>query len=298
MASRRLQNIIAVIVIILAILALIYQDQIWNYWQLSQLSDDPRPVLAEVLNFKNDVKYRLPESLTYYKVTANLGLRLKDTISTAPNSTAVVRFKSGMEVEVQPNSLFIIDDYGAESGGTLELTFLRGNIRVIKDGDGLIIKGVSLKKDQAAKPQGPLRIDVIAALERVPSPPPATPPPRVEIEEKKEIKKPTITPPKRSPQPEEKEILPESYIVGVIRRQQTFLYRCYAQHLRLNPDARGRIDTSITIEPDGTVSTARVVRSTLPDPTLQQCVVTTLQRARFRSFKGDPLIISYPINFE
>ena len=96
----------------------------------------------------------------------------------------------------------------------------------------------------------------------------------------------------------EKETLPDSYIASVIKNQRTFLNRCYAQRLRLNPDARGRIDTSLTIEPDGSISTARVIGSTISDPALQQCVVSTLQRARFKTFNGDPIIVQYPINFE
>ena len=67
---------------------------------------------------------------------------------------------------------------------------------------------------------------------------------------------------------------------------------------RFNPNARGRIDTSLTIESDGTISSARVIGSTIPDPILQQCVVSTLQRARFKAFNGDPIIVAYPINFE
>ena len=97
---------------------------------------------------------------------------------------------------------------------------------------------------------------------------------------------------------DEKETLPDSYIASIIRNQRTFLNRCYAQYLRLNPDARGRIDCALTIEPDGTISTARVIGSTIPDSALQQCVVSTLQRARFKSFNGDPIIVNYPINFE
>lgn len=97
---------------------------------------------------------------------------------------------------------------------------------------------------------------------------------------------------------EEKDTLPESYIVDVIKKQKAFFNRCYAQHLRLNPDAQGRIDFSFTINPKGKVIDVRILRSTLNDPRLQQCSMSVIERSEFRVFNGDPIVVNYPIFFE
>lgn len=97
---------------------------------------------------------------------------------------------------------------------------------------------------------------------------------------------------------EEKETLPESYIVGIIKKQKPFFNRCYAQHLRLNPEAEGRIDFSFTINPKGDVIDVRVLRATINDPRLHRCSINVIERAKFKAFNGDPVVVNYPFYFE
>lgn len=270
--NGRNQNILAVIVIIIALLTILFQDAVWDWYQNKKLDNDPRPVLAEFETITKNVKFRVPDSLTYYRAKSSRKLRAKDTVSSDEGSSAVITFKSGLKVELEPNSLIIIEDYGG--AGNLELTFLKGGVRILDQGKGPKInlppQNVNAKLDfnQLFNNQDGLGLED-----------------KVEKE-------------KRKPKHSGKEKLPESYIASVIRNQKNFLYRCYAQHLRLNPDARGRIDTSFSIEPDGTISACRVIASTIADPTLQQCVVSTLARVRFKSFDGDPMIVTYPIHFD
>jgi hypothetical protein len=293
--SRKIQNILATVVLVLALVALIFQNRIWDWWQERKLYTSDRPKLAEITELTHNVKVRLPESLTYYSAKKYLPLHDKDTVSTDASSTAVITFNTGLQVELEANSLITIED-ATNSNGSLELTFLRGRVKVLNQGKG---RGLSLPPTALVKPksviedEGPT-ID-LSMLDQTPTPSPTvapTPLPRVDLEENRAKER------AQTKRVEEKETLPDSYIASIIHNQRTFLNRCYAQYLRLNPDARGRIDCLLTIEPDGTISTARVVASTIPDPTLQQCVVSILQRAKFKSFKGDPIIVTYPLSFE
>lgn len=97
---------------------------------------------------------------------------------------------------------------------------------------------------------------------------------------------------------EEKETLAETYIVNIIKRQKPFFNRCYAQHIRLNPEAQGRIDFSFTINPKGKVIDVRVLRASINDPRLQQCSMSVIERSQFKAFNGDPIVVNYPIYFE
>ena len=250
------------------------------------IKTDNQPVLATVESLTNNVMYRTTESLTYRQASAKMSLHAKDTISTDADSSAVIAFKTGLKVELEPNTLMVVEDYG-KAGSPLEMTFVRGNSKILNQPAGIKLSGLAVDKTQAQKE----------------TPNPGSTPPEARTDTKPDTKpetktatKPVTTPSTKSAGA--KETLPDSYITSVIRNQRTFLNRCYAQRLRLNPDARGRIDTSLTIEPDGTISTARVVGSTISDSVLQQCVVSTLQRAKFKAFSGDPIIVEYPINFE
>lgn len=305
MRKRKIQNLIASLVIVIALVVLYFHDEIWEAWRLST-REDSRPVIAKLENPRKGVNFRFAESLTYFSARDNMDLRAKDTVSTGEDSTAVITFKTGLQVEVQPNSLIIVQDI-TQGEGTLELTFLKGRIKVVNKGKGesRILKGSLIKKtknilleDKVLPP--PIKVGI--GLDDDIKPTPSLP--DIELEEKRlkaaeeRRKKRERAKKKKKKTKVAKETLSNSYITSVVRKKKPFINRCYTQHLRLNPKARGRIDTSLTIQPDGTISAARVVGSTIADPTLQQCVISTLKRARFKSFDGDPLIVRYPINFD
>ena len=121
MINRRVQNILATAVIFLAFIALFFQNRIEDW--LEGFKSDSRPTIAKIESLSNNVKYRLPESLTYHRAKSNMDLHAKDTVSTDASSTAVIAFKSSLKVELEPNSLMIVEDYGKE-GSNLELYVL------------------------------------------------------------------------------------------------------------------------------------------------------------------------------
>ena len=274
----KIQNRIAIIVVLLGLLAILFQEQLWDAISQWRMKNDPRAVVASIENVSNDVKFRYPTSLIWRRVHSGLELRDNDTVATDPDSSAVVTFKSGLKVELEPNSLIVVHNYGG-GADSLELTFLKGGMKVLNAPPTMILPPLKVKKVE------------ISALP-VPTPSPEAPQ-KVALDEK--ALAPTATP---RPKKEIRETLPESYIVLVIKNQQNLLNRCYYQHLRLNPQAKGRIDANLTINPDGNVNRVLIIRSSIPDPSLQQCVVTVLSRARFRPYNGDPIIFTYPINLD
>ena len=135
---------------------------------------------------------------------------------------------------------------------------------------------------------------IVVSMKEPPKPPAPPPPIKTEkIEEivsKVEKAKPVAKKPRES--------LPDDYIAQIIQRQTPFFNRCYAEHLRLNPNARGRINLAFTIASSGGVTSVRLLGSTLKDPRLEQCTMSVVERTRFRKFDGDPVVVNYPINFE
>ena len=95
-----------------------------------------------------------------------------------------------------------------------------------------------------------------------------------------------------------RETLSDEYISQIVNSQKPFFNRCYAQHLRLNPDSRGQIHLAFTIDILGRVSTVSMIQSTLSDPQLEKCTMAVIERCKFKAFDGDPIVVNYPINFE
>ncbi len=84
----------------------------------------------------------------------------------------------------------------------------------------------------------------------------------------------------------------------VFDRYKATLYRIYNRELRENPALQGKMVLKITIEPDGSVSMAKVESSDMDSPTLNAKIVARVKRFNFGPKAGVPTItILYPIDF-
>lgn len=86
----------------------------------------------------------------------------------------------------------------------------------------------------------------------------------------------------------------------VFDRYKSALYRIYNRELRKNPTLQGKIVVRITIEPDGSVSAAKVESIEMgpgSDP-LAKKIISRVKRFNFGAKKGVPTVtILYPIDF-
>ncbi|SHF09983.1 TonB family C-terminal domain-containing protein [Microbulbifer donghaiensis] len=84
----------------------------------------------------------------------------------------------------------------------------------------------------------------------------------------------------------------------VFDRYKAALYRIYNRELRNNPALQGKMVLKITIEPDGSVSMAKVETSDMDSPALNAKIVARVKRFNFGPKAGVPTItILYPIDF-
>ncbi len=84
----------------------------------------------------------------------------------------------------------------------------------------------------------------------------------------------------------------------VFDRYKAALYRIYNRELRKNPSLRGKMVLRITIEPDGSVSMAKVESTDLDSPELSEKIVARVKRFNFGPKEGVPkTTILYPIDF-
>lgn len=285
------------VLFILGLLLIVFHENILEFVQDIFGEKDPRPVIATLDEFSGTVNYKLPKTLVYKKVRKSLGLRDQDTLVTDSESSAIITFvESNFKLEVAANSVIVIEQPQAGEDGIIRITFLRGDFRVLNEGIAgklIVAKDNELQDPAGRKPAPPIKVAAVKPKEPEPTPEPA---PVIKAEVIEDIK--PIIKPKPEPPPKKKETLSDEYIAQIIRQQTRFFDRCYKEHLRLNPKARGRLNLSFTITSRGEVSSVRLLGSTLKDPKLEQCAMSVVERARFKKFDGDPIIVNYPINFE
>lgn len=84
----------------------------------------------------------------------------------------------------------------------------------------------------------------------------------------------------------------------VFDKYKATLYRVYNRELRVNPTLQGKVVLRITIEPDGSVSQAKVESTDMKAKAMLDKVVERVKRFNFGAKEGVPAVtILYPIDF-
>lgn len=300
------KNILLVSLLLLGFFIIFFHEKIVERIDQSITPADTRETIATIEEFNGKVRYKTANSLKYKNASEKLELKNQDTLTTDADSTAKIAFASGFEIQVEPNSLIVIENPKQDSQGRIQITFLKGDFKVTKKGSAnqIIVSKDKKFQDLAGRvPQKPIQIDLtpqtlllqdnIESVDLKASP-------KIEKEQLEEKKKVFAEKEQKKEAPKKKarETLSDEYISQIVNSQKPFFNRCYAQHLRLNPDSRGQIHLAFTINVLGKVATVSLIQSTLSDPQLEKCTMAVIERCRFKAFDGDPIVVNYPINFE
>lgn len=298
------KNILLVLLLLFGLGVIIYHEAIVERIDQFLSPKDTRETIATIDSLDGRVRFKAANTLKYKNARDNQELKNQDTITTDDNSRAKIKFASGFEIQVEPNSLIVIENPKRDEQGRIQITFLKGDFKVIKAGapNQIIVSKDKKFQDLAGRtPQKPIEIDLtpqnLIPDEKVEAAQIKTP--KIEVEKFEEKKKVLVQKEKKPEAPKKpRETLSDEYISQIVNAQKPFFNRCYAQHLRLNPDSRGQIHLAFTIDTQGKVSTVSMIQSTLSDPQLEKCTMSVIERCRFKAFDGDPIVVNYPINFE
>ena len=84
-----------------------------------------------------------------------------------------------------------------------------------------------------------------------------------------------------------------------IRKHLDEVRACYEAELTTTPDLRGRMTTSFTIAPDGSVSASNKAESTLASPQVEDCVLAAERTWHFLPPRSSGnVVVQYPFVFE
>jgi TonB family protein len=86
-------------------------------------------------------------------------------------------------------------------------------------------------------------------------------------------------------------------ITAAINKQSASVEYCYQKRAKVNPNLRGRIDLEIEIAPNGKVTRANVITSTLGDRQLDSCILRAVKRWRFGAVDTGIVRIRVPFIF-
>lgn len=83
----------------------------------------------------------------------------------------------------------------------------------------------------------------------------------------------------------------------VFQRNKNAIFALYDRALRKNPSLEGKVVIEIIIEPNGTVSSARIISSELDDKGLERKLVLKIKKFKFSNKSVGQLIVTYPLDF-
>jgi hypothetical protein len=92
--------------------------------------------------------------------------------------------------------------------------------------------------------------------------------------------------------------LSSEYIQDTLKRQIPAFDKCYKQLLQRTPGILGEVVLTFSIERTGKISSVDTSTATISDADFKRCLTEVVRRVEFKSFSGDPITSTFPMNFE
>lgn len=92
--------------------------------------------------------------------------------------------------------------------------------------------------------------------------------------------------------------LDNSKIDEILSRQAPSLKRCHQNRISDVGTLKGVVLLGVTILPTGLVADVSLLKSNISDPTLIQCLIRVMQRAKFPKYQGGAKQRAFPIEFQ
>lgn len=265
------------------------------------------PILGEFSEVTGPAYLRPKAATQNIRPTERLPLRHLDQVRTEKSGQVQIQLKNKWTVLIKENSTVIFESYRPEKNdGPVLMSILRGDYFISEVGNPgqLFVQKDKKIFSAQARPTGntrivelkePLPIGAIApapALAPEPETLPNTAPAPATTQS---VNKNTM--PDKLKNGDE-ETLSSAYIEGVLAQQAPAFRRCQLNSIRDNRVSVGNLLVSLTIASSGEVNQARLLQDDLQNEPLTQCVLSAVQRVRFKTFDGMPISLTYPIVFK
>lgn len=89
----------------------------------------------------------------------------------------------------------------------------------------------------------------------------------------------------------------EEEVIIVLDQNKGRLQSIYNRERRKKPGLQGRVVFEITVSPGGSVTSVRIVKSELNDPTFENRLLTRVKMIKFQAKEVEPVTVTFPIEF-
>ena len=225
-------------------------------------------------------------------------LHHQDKLQLMSGSLVRILLSSGAEIVFNENSEAFIEYFNPTDILSPVYIFVRRGELEVKNagvpGRLFVVKNRKVLSPAQLQTAGKPRLKTVT-VDSSPSQPTPTP-----VAEQEEARPPSVRGEHNNPilKVGGKETLTNDYIEARLASQFSQFRRCQINSLRDRENAVGRLTYSLRIDSNGKIGEARLVSATANGSLLQSCVKDVLARVAFRPFKGDAILINYPIDFQ
>ncbi len=277
------------------------------------------PEVAVATALTGHVQIRRTRQTEFAPLIEGAPVRHEDQIRVGENSDVILSFHSGHKIRIGAKSLVTVELYYPDEALASGVKFPA--LMTIREGDyELLEKGVIgqlfVNKDHQlfaaeTKPK-PISKTPVLSVESKPASVKSDRSDKSEIPTLGEFKNKNLEPflaPDSEPKTSERsrpldkivtengETLATPYIEDVLAEHSEDLRLCQLKSVRDNQNTDGHMLLSLTIQPTGHVDSVRFLRNELRNDPLSSCVQSVIERTKFKSFAGEPITITYPVEF-
>lgn len=220
-----------------------------------------------------------------------------DLLVTGPNSSVLVKFPSGYELQVGENSQFLFETWGGDASSPTYIHLISGSYdmrRAGQRGQVLIQHDRKLIYPEGQVSSTPYAL-IIASTKFELAEGQGT---DIEMDPGSPSEEIQPAPVEQENTGELPQTLSNEEIDQVLAGHRLQFERCQTNALRENRSASGKILVGITISNNGKMQEVRAINSELDNPSFQNCILSVFERTSFRAFKGPSITRSYPLIFD
>lgn len=276
----------------------------------SQTVTKSTPIVATLTSKDGLIYARRAGQPEFIKIDPNHSFYHLDQIKVEHNARAEVQFPSDWKLNIQENSIMTFELYrpNQENSPAL-LSITRGDYSLAQAGTkGQLFvmrdkKILSAELKVSATPFA-RKVELNAQTKLTPLATESTLPldenaPNLPTNTRMEL--PTAMTPGKMPDKlkhYDEETLSSSYIEQVLGSQSNSLRKCQMSSLRDNKTSSGALLINIVISPNGKVDHVKLIQDKINNSQLSSCVLSVIERTVFKTFDGQPITLSYPIEFK
>lgn len=213
-----------------------------------------------------------------------------DRIQVANKSSLILNFPSGYSLKFSENSEFVLELWDNQKPQLPTYIYLNhGQHKMLKK--GLTGSLYILKDNRQFTPEQ--KIPARTPLETLP---PNSFPPSISQATTSQSPKGT----KKNPTLRKQDFnnLSDEYIEKKVSQQISLFEDCLVKGLSEDGVATGNILVGFSILPTGKTTDVKAINSQLNSEKLKSCVLDVFKRMRFKSFQGETIPFSYPLDFK